>query len=241
MTPFHNFRWDKTRNSFLFRWNQVYHPILHTLIRICKQDILNIAFEEVKILENQTLYRPEFITQRIQLLPIKNPTSQTLQTISACSCLQTKCDKCTLMFELKEENPHRFKPCVVFSQSLICRQLDWTGILVLPNVPILELNPGQKIALQAEVQLHTPRKHARYALCCKATYVLVSTMKEDRPYQLSEINASDELHDYDVVLESIGTISPEKIFCKSFQLLKDKMESFAQVVWKESQKGLSVS
>ena len=119
------------------------------------EDVPTLAIEDVEIWNNSSALYDEIIAHRLGLIPIKTDL-KSYNLPEECSCKGKGCAKCSLKFTLKATEPG-----IVFAERL--RSSDPKCVPAHPKMPIVKLDKGQKLELQAVAVLGKGSKHAKWS------------------------------------------------------------------------------
>jgi DNA-directed RNA polymerase subunit D len=128
---------------------------MNALRRIIMAEVPIPAIEKVYIVENTGVLYDDILAHRLGLVPLKG--GEALTMVEKCSCGGKGCSQCesvlTLEIEAKEDNS------MVYSGRL---KSEGPVFPANNNVPIAELNAGQKLTLQAHARLGIGKDHAKW-------------------------------------------------------------------------------
>jgi DNA-directed RNA polymerase subunit D len=128
---------------------------MNALRRIVMSEIPIPAIEKVYIAENTGVLYDEIITHRLGLVPLKG--GETLVLPSACDCAGKGCSMCESILTLEvEATEDHF---LVYSGRLKAE-----GSVFPSNneIPLDELNKGQRLTFEAHARLGTAKEHAKW-------------------------------------------------------------------------------
>jgi len=131
------------------------------LRRTLLSEIPVFAIDYVMFYENQSPIFDEILSHRLGMIPL---TSQrgTYKLPSECCGPDNSCNKCAVTLSLQKSGPG-----VIYASDLISD--DPAVIPVYPAIPILKLNEGQELKLNAFARLGFGHNHMRWH-ACHATY-----------------------------------------------------------------------
>ena len=128
---------------------------MNALRRVIMAEVPVPAIEKVYIAENTGVLYDDILSHRLGLIPLKG--GESLIMMEKCSCEGKGCSQCesvmTLEIEAKEDN------FVVYSGRL---KAEGAVYPANNNVPIAELNAGQKLTLEAHARLGMGKDHAKW-------------------------------------------------------------------------------
>jgi len=137
----------------------------NTLRRTIIADVPTMAIDEVIFLENTTIFFDEYIAHRLGLIPFKTDL-KTYKLPEECECGGAGCSRCTA--NVSVEKIAETDGEVLLSGDLVSEDADIRP--VNPNIPIVKMRAGDKIAFQAILRLGTGREHAKWQPVSKASY-----------------------------------------------------------------------
>ena len=117
-------------------------------------EVPKLAIEDVMIYDNNSALFDEILTHRLGLIPLRTNLSEYKQK-SECSCEGKGCSVCESIYTLSVEGP-----CLVKSSDLIAQNPE--AAPVSPDIPIVKLEEGQKVVLEAHAELNTGLAHAKW-------------------------------------------------------------------------------
>jgi len=134
--------------------------------RAILSEVPTLAIDEVVFLENTSVLFDEMVAHRLGLIPLK-VDPQTYQVLKDCY-IEGKRDECVMLFTLEVEAVD--KPLMVTSghlkfQGPLTQFPVSNGMIVEPvskDIPIVKLERGQKIVLEAYAKVGTGKEHAKW-------------------------------------------------------------------------------
>lgn len=130
------------------------HAFVNALRRTLISDVPSLAVEDVTIYDNTSALFDEILAHRIGLLPI--PTDlEGLVKQEECDC-DEGCAECTVLYTLSKEGPG-----TVRSEDLTATQGDFE--VADPDIPLIRLNEGQRVMLEATAILGTGDEHSKWS------------------------------------------------------------------------------
>ena len=184
---------DKLKNLFTCNITNISDvSFMNCLRRIIESEIPWIAFDEIHIEENNTLLHNEFIQHRIELLPLYINYEKIYDHLE-------KNFKLTKFHDDKKKKEARI--------TLYSNEFENINKIIPPynnyHFPITKLCYGQKIALNAKLNIDIGKTHAKYSPTAVCLY----------EYEEFETNIKTK---YNFKIEScghvFGPIEPDKIF-----------------------------
>ncbi|MBP5082847.1 MAG: DNA-directed RNA polymerase subunit D [Methanomicrobium sp.] len=132
-------------------------------------DVPKLAIEDVIIYDNNSALFDEMLAHRLGLIPLKTNLSE-YKKKSECSCGGEGCSLCESVYTLSAEGP-----CLVKSSDLIAQNPD--AAPVTGEIPIVKLEKGQKVVLEAHAEINTGLEHAKWQstlACGYKTYPVIT-------------------------------------------------------------------
>ncbi len=126
----------------------------NSLRRTMIGEVPKLAIEDVMIYDNSSALFDEMLAHRLGLIPLKTNLSE-YKLKSECSCEGRGCSACEAVYSLSVEGP-----CLVKSSDLIAQNPEASP--VSPNIPIVKLEAGQKVVLEAHAEINTGMEHAKW-------------------------------------------------------------------------------
>jgi len=174
--------------------------------RFAISEVPSMAIDEVVILENSSVMYDELLAHRLGLLPLKTDLEKYILP-EQCDCRNPLgCSKCRVLLVLDAQA--RDKVLTVYSGDLVSE--DKEIIPVTDKIPIVKLAPGQKVKLEAYAKLGRGKEHAKW--------------QPDSASVLTETNKENE---FDLYIESVGSLPAPIILAKAAEILHSKLEDFA--------------
>jgi DNA-directed RNA polymerase subunit D len=128
---------------------------MNALRRAIMAEVAIPAIEKVYIAENTSVLYDDILAHRLGLIPLKG--GETLQPQEGCSCNGKGCPLCESVLTLDvDTNEDNF---VVYSGRL---KSEGSLFPANNNIPIVELNAGQKLTLEAHARLGVGKEHAKW-------------------------------------------------------------------------------
>ncbi len=166
---------SSTDEQLRFAVKGVEPTFMNTLRRIIMADVAIPAIEKVYIAENTSVLYDDILAHRLGLIPLKG--GESLILTEKCDCDRKGCAKCesilTMEVEAKEDN------FMVYSGRL---KSEGSLFPANNNIPLAELNAGQKMTLEAHAKLGTGRQHAKWqpVSACSVTLEPVITIDKSK-------------------------------------------------------------
>jgi DNA-directed RNA polymerase subunit D len=166
---------SSTDEQLKFAVKGVEPTFMNTLRRVIMAEVAIPAVEKVYIAENTSVLYDDILAHRLGLIPLKG--GEVLTLTERCDCDRKGCAKCesilTMEVEAKEDN------FMVYSGRL---KAEGSLFPANNNIPLAELNAGQKITLEAHARLGTGREHAKWqpVSACSVTLEPVITIDQEK-------------------------------------------------------------
>jgi DNA-directed RNA polymerase subunit D len=128
---------------------------VNAIRRIIMADLLIPAIDKVYIFENTSILHDEILAHRLSMIPLKG--GENLVPPDKCNCGGKGCPQCEAILSLEVEASENFT--IVYSNKL---KSEGSVYPVSENIPIVKLNAGQKISLEAHARLGKGRDHAKW-------------------------------------------------------------------------------
>ncbi|MDR2855815.1 MAG: DNA-directed RNA polymerase subunit D [Methanomicrobiales archaeon] len=140
----------------IFTIDDIQPAFANSLRRVMISEVQIFAIDSVKIYDNTSALFDEIIAHRLGLIPIITDLS-TYGPTEKCTCNNKEdgCAGCSMTFTMSVEGPK-----IVTSQDLISE--DPAIAAVSPNIPIVKLEKGQKIVIEAVARFGNGQKHAKW-------------------------------------------------------------------------------
>ncbi|HOT93903.1 MAG TPA: DNA-directed RNA polymerase subunit D [Methanoregulaceae archaeon] len=126
----------------------------NSIRRAMASEVPKLAIENVRIYDNTSGLFDEMLAHRLGLIPIRTEEG-TYVPIDECTCEGAGCNRCSVSYTLSVEGPG-----MVYSRDLIPD--DPVAVPALGDIPIVKLEKGQKVVLEAQAVLSTGRTHAKW-------------------------------------------------------------------------------
>jgi len=174
--------------------------------RIAISQVPTMAIDDVVILENSSVMFDELVAHRLGLIPLKTDLNR-YNLPEDCDCKSALgCPKCRVLLVLDAEATHKIR--AVNSSDLVSEDPETKPISDL--IPIVKLAPGQKVKLEAYARLGKGTEHAKWQ--ATSASVLTETGKPD---------------EYELYIESVGSIPAPEIFIRAIEKLQKSLEDFS--------------
>ncbi|MHA1382511.1 MAG: DNA-directed RNA polymerase subunit D [Candidatus Helarchaeota archaeon] len=148
---------EKTNEKMKFIIEGFEPSFVNALRRIMLAEVPTLAIEDVWFVENTSPLYDEIIAKRLGLIPIKTDL-ETFVLPNQCGCGGAGCPQCQVAFTLRKEAID--DRVVVYSGDL--QSQDPESVPYAEKIPILYLEKGQKIVLEAYAKLGLGMEHAKW-------------------------------------------------------------------------------
>ncbi len=147
---------EKQGNELRFVIKGVSTAFVNSLRRAAIAEVPTMAIEDVVILTNSSVLFDEVIAHRLGLIPLTTPKEGYVMPRD-CECQGSGCPKCQarLYLDVKAEYP-----TVVYAKDLLYD--DPNVRPVYGDIPIVKLEAGQALVLEAYAQLGLGKDHAKW-------------------------------------------------------------------------------
>ncbi|MDI6718577.1 MAG: DNA-directed RNA polymerase subunit D [Methanomicrobiales archaeon] len=162
---------EQDERNALFVLSGASPPFANTLRRTMIGEVPTLAIEDVHIYDNTSVLFDEMIAHRLGLIPLKTDLSSYVSQ-SECACEGAGCPACTVTYTLSAEGPG-----IVRSRDLI--PADPRAAPAEANVPIVELDEGQKLVLEARAVVNVGREHAKWQPTVACGYKMYPIIRID--------------------------------------------------------------
>lgn len=152
---------DKNKEKVRFLFEDTDASFVNGLRRTLISEIPVFAIDYVIFYENQSPIFDEIVSHRLGMIPLKSEKG-TYKLPSECCGPDNSCNRCAVTLSL-----HKTGPGVVFASDLVSE--DAAVAPAYLDTPILKLNEGQELKLNAFARLGFGRDHMRWQ-ACHATY-----------------------------------------------------------------------
>jgi len=165
-----------------------------------------MAIDDVMILENSSVMYDEILAHRLGLIPVTTDPSYNLPEECTCKS-ELGCEKCraSLSLEIEASDPVE----VVYTSNLKPENPEVKP--VSDKIPIVKLAQGQRVKLEAYARLGRGRDHAKWQPASACTY-----------------SYDEKLRTFNFLVESTGTLPPEKLVLEAARLINGKTLGFEE-------------
>jgi DNA-directed RNA polymerase subunit D len=157
-------------NSVSFMLSGVDVAFANSLRRAMQSEVKSFAIEDVKIYDNTSALFDEMLAHRLGLIPLTSDL-QGYVPRNQCSCNNKGCSQCTVTLTMSVEGER-----TVFSADLISQDPGMRP--AADNIPIVKLQKGQKVVLEAGAILNRGIDHSKYqpvTICGYKNYPLINS------------------------------------------------------------------
>lgn len=197
---------SREQDTLRFVLSDVSPAFANALRRIILAEVPVMAIDDVMILENNSVMYDEILAHRLGLIPVT--TDQTYNLPEECTCKsELGCEKCraTLSLEVEAADPVE----VVYTSNLKPENPEVKP--VSDKIPIIKLAQGQRVKLEAYAKLGRGRDHAKWQPASACTY-----------------SYDEKARTFTFLVESTGTLSPEKLVLEAARLITAKTLGFEE-------------
>jgi len=197
---------NKETETLRFVLSDTSAAFANALRRIMVSEVPIMAIDDVMILENNSVMYDEILAHRLGLIPIT--TDQGYNLPEDCSCKsELGCERCRASFSMEVEANDPVE--VIYSSHLKPENPDVRP--VSDRIPIVKLAQGQKIKLEAYARLGRGKLHAKWQPVSACTYT-----------------HDPKTRTFSFLVESTGTLPPEKIVLEAARLINAKTLGFEE-------------
>jgi len=197
---------NREQDTLRFVLSDVSPAFANAIRRIILAEVPVMAIDDVMILENSSVMYDEIPAHRLGLIPVT--TDPTYNLPEECTCKsELGCEKCraSLSLEIEASDPVE----VVYTSNLKPENPEVKP--VSDKIPIVKLAQGQRVKLEAYARLGRGRDHAKWqpASACAYSY-------------------DEKLRTFSFLVESTGTLPPEKLVLEAARLINGKTLGFEE-------------
>lgn len=146
---------EKKDNELKFILEGTNYAFLNSIRRTATTDVPTMAIEDVEFTKNNSVLYDEIVALRLGLIPLKTDL-KTYNLPSECKCKGKGCNMCQVKLSLSAKGP-----CIVYSGDL--KSKDPKVVPVEEGIPIVKLNEGQEIKLNATAVLGLGLIHSKWS------------------------------------------------------------------------------
>ncbi|OLB46960.1 MAG: hypothetical protein AUG17_04535 [Crenarchaeota archaeon 13_1_20CM_2_53_14] len=197
---------NREQDTLRFVLSDVSPAFANAIRRIILAEVPVMAIDDVMILENSSVMYDEILAHRLGLIPVT--TDPTYNLPEECTCKsELGCEKCraSLSLEIEASDPVE----VVYTSNLKPENPEVKP--VSDKIPIVKLAQGQRVKLEAYARLGRGRDHAKWQPASACTY-----------------SYDEKLRTFSFLVESTGTLPPEKLVLEAARLINGKTLGFEE-------------
>lgn len=157
---------QRDEHNLVFIIDGVAIEMVNALRRIMMSEIPVMGIDEVIILKNDSPLYDEIVSHRLGMIPLKTDLS-VYKLPRECECGGFGCPLCQVSLTCEITNTTN-NPMVILSKDLISN--DPAIIPVDPNIPIVKIDKGDNLILEAYAILGKPKDHAKWQAVSNALY-----------------------------------------------------------------------
>jgi DNA-directed RNA polymerase subunit D len=181
----------------------------NALRRICLSGVPTFAIDDVVIIENSSVLADEGVAHRLALVPLRTDLSRFVEP-SACDChSELGCSRCRVLLMLDSGSTDTTK--TITTQDLSSE--DEVVKPVSPNIPIVQLAPGQKLKIEAYARLGRGSEHAKWN---SAT--------------ISVLTRGGNPEEHILTVETTGNLSAGEVIKTAVDELEKRLDEFQQTI-----------
>jgi len=166
---------ERQGNELRFVIRGVSTAFVNSLRRAAIAEVPTMAIEDVVILTNSSVLFDEIIAHRLGLVPLTAPKDGYVMP-KDCECQGSGCPKCQVRLYLDVKAEY---PMVVYARDLLSD--DPNVRPVYSDIPIVKLEAGQALVLEAYAQLGIGKDHAKWqpvSACAYKYYPKVDVVED---------------------------------------------------------------
>jgi len=157
---------EKSGNRIRFIIRDASVPFANALRRIALSEVPSMTIDDVFFYENTSILNDEYIAHRLGLIPlITDLDSYVLPEDCSCNS-EMGCNKCRTLATLEAESNGSY--VTVYSGDL--KFEDKNIAPVSDRIPIVKLNAGQRLKLEAHVKLGRGKQHVKWQPVAVSAY-----------------------------------------------------------------------
>ena len=196
---------ESSDNAVRVKLKGIDRAYANAIRRLAISEVPSMAVDEVVILENSSVLYDELLAHRLGLLPLKTDLERYILP-EQCDCRSPLgCSRCRVLLVLDAQA--RDKVVTVYSGDLVSE--DKEAVPISDKIPIVKLAQGQKVKLEAYAKLGKGKDHAKWQPVSAS--VLTETGKDD---------------EFNLYIESVGSLPASTILSKAAELLHAKLNDF---------------
>ncbi|MEJ2251840.1 MAG: DNA-directed RNA polymerase subunit D [Candidatus Lokiarchaeota archaeon] len=165
---------DEHNLSFVIKGISI--EMANALRRIMMSEVPVMAIDETIFLKNDSPLYDEIVSHRLGMIPLKTDLDS-YNLPSECECGGFGCPLCQVSLTCEVENTSK-EPVVVYSGDL--KSEDPNIVPVNPYIPILKIDKGSKLILEAYAILGRAKDHVKWQPLSNAFYRFYPDIKFDQ-------------------------------------------------------------
>lgn len=170
---------EKSENYIKVFFENVPLQLINAIRRAAMAEVPTMAVDEVIFIDNTSVLYDEIIAHRLGLIPLKSDTAvEKYRRPEECvECTSYgKCEECYAVLAL--DVAAKDEVITVYSRDLVSHDPD--VIPVSPDIPIVMLAPGQRVALEARARLGRGKEHIKWSPVTIATVTHLARVSVDK-------------------------------------------------------------
>jgi len=168
--------------------------------RILLTEVEVVAIDLVNMIKNQSIMIDEILSNRLGNIPVAISDQNSIVRKDLCKC-DSFCDECSFIIDFKSKE---------FTKKSWLMSNDISPFL-MENIPIVTVQPGQKISFKLLCSKSTPRDHHRWSLGVRCNLEHL----EGNPRYPNHLR---------VTLQNTGLVDFSTIFCRIFSIMRLRLE-----------------
>ena len=216
--------------------------VVNAIRRIVLGEVMTMAIDTIHMYENTSAADDEYVAHRIGLIPLRTDLKNYK---SPTQCCGGNCTTCSVEFSLDETGPK-----TVYSSGL--KPSDPKIRPVSGKIPIIDLEPGQRLRLEAKAVLGKGETHVKFQ-AGNASYRHTYNIKgKKRPKVQDEIayinkavakgekiNYIKNENEFLFRVETNGQMTAKQVMQEAIEVAKDKVEAMKGCLSKKKKAGVS--
>jgi DNA-directed RNA polymerase subunit D len=200
---------EESENRIVVKLKGIPLQYANALRRICLSGVPTFAIDDVVIIENSSVLADEGVAHRLAMTPLRTDLARFVEP-SVCDChSELGCSRCRVLLMLDSGSSDTTR--LVTTQDLSSE--DETVKPVSPNIPIVELAPGQKIKLEAYARLGRGTEHSKWN---SAT--------------ISVLTQGGNAEEHILTVETVGNLKAGEVIRQAIDELEKRLDEFKQTV-----------
>ena len=200
---------EESENRIVVKLKGVPLQYANALRRISLSGVPVFAIDDVVIIENSSVLADEGVAHRLAMVPLKTDLSRFVEP-SACDChSELGCSRCRVLLMLDSGNSDTTR--TITTQDLSSE--DEVIKPVSPNIPIVQLAPGQKLKVEAYARLGRGNEHAKWN---SAT--------------ISVLTQGGNAEEHILTIETTGNLKAGEVLRAAIDELEKRLDEFKQTI-----------